>query len=175
MPSPSEEDRARSYSTPPKKRRRYSVWTLLAPAAVVVLWISFFSALGQSCAFKECTDSGSASAKSDDADKPANDIAAGKRTKVKDGDTLGDIAERFGLTVAELQACNPAVDPQSLRAGTFLKVSAADCQGADKAEAGADPDPFAAESSATAPDPTKNGTAAADPSVDAVQDAGEEG
>ncbi len=176
MPTSPEQERARSYSTPPKKRRRFSVWTLLAPAAVVVLWVSFFSALGQSCAFKECKDTDKASASAKDTDKPANDVAAGKRTKVKDGDTLGAIAAKFGLTEDELKACNPAVDPQVLRAGTYLKVSAADCQGADKAQTGANPDPFADDTSAAnAPDPSNNGTAAADPSVDAAQDAGDEG
>ena len=174
MSSPIDEersDRANSYKAPPKRRRRFTVWTLLAPAAAIILWVSFFSALGQSCVFKECSDDKEASAETA-AGAAKNDLAQGTKAKIKDGDTLGAIAQRFNLSEEELKACNPLVDPQALRAGQYLTVSAIDCQDADKADAGANPDPLAGAtttgaSQAGAPDPTENGTAAADPSVDA--------
>ena len=56
MDTPPEEARSRSFATPPRRRRRFSIWTVLAPVAVLVLWVSFFSALGGSCIFKECAD-----------------------------------------------------------------------------------------------------------------------
>ncbi len=170
MTSPESEDRARSYANAPRRRRRYSVWTLLAPAAAVILWISFFSALGQSCVFKECSDDKDASANTVNEGDERNDVPRGGKAKVKSGDSLGSIATRFKLTEEELKACNPLVDPQALQPDTFLLVSAVDCEEADKAETGANPDPLAGDTTAgadnaDAPDPTKNGTAAADPTV----------
>ncbi len=181
MTSPDPEDRTRSYASVPRRRRKYSVWTLLAPAAVVVLWISFFSALGKSCVFKECADAKDNGAESASDGDERNDVPRGGKAKVKAGDSLGAIATRFKLTEEELKACNPLVDPQALQPDTFLIVSAVDCEDADKAETGADPDPLAGDTTAgsrqpTAPDPTKNGTAAADPSMqDATNTAAEQG
>jgi LysM repeat protein len=168
MTTPEDSDRARSYAQPPRRRRRFSVWTLLAPAAAIILWVSFFSALGSSCVFKDCADEVSDSETVDESGDARNDLARGTKSKVKEGDTLGAIAKRFDLTEDELKACNPLVDPQALRPGAFLTVSAIDCEEADKAEAGANPDPLAGDTTAgagTAPNPAENGTAAADPSV----------
>ena len=189
MATPDPEDRTRSYATPPKRRRRYTVWTLLAPAAVVILWISFFSALGKSCVFKECTDGQANGAETTSEDDAQNDVPRGGNTRVKSGDTLGSIADKFLLTEDELKACNPTVDPQTLQPGDLLIVSAVDCEDADKAETGANPDPLAGDTTAgadqaSAPDPAENGTAAADPSAqdkdadadaDATAEQGDEG
>lgn len=176
------DDRSRSYAAPTRRRRRFSAWTILAPAAAIILWVSFFSALGKSCVFKECADAkdnGSETAEGD----TRNKLPRGARAKVKSGDSLGALAKRFDLTEDELKACNPLVDPQSLQPGQYLIVSAVDCEDADKAEAGANPDPLAGEMTDTskAPDPTENGTAAADPTAqgaaaeDASADKGDEG
>jgi len=45
-----------------------------------------------------------------------------KKYVVKSGDTLTSIAHKTGLTVAEIQALNPEVDPQILIAGETLKL-----------------------------------------------------
>jgi LysM repeat protein len=45
-----------------------------------------------------------------------------KKYVVQSGDTLISIAHKFGLTVGELQALNPEVDPQILVAGEVLKL-----------------------------------------------------
>ncbi|MCW2927707.1 MAG: LysM domain [Thermoleophilia bacterium] len=159
------DDRSRSYAAPTRRRRRFTAWTILAPAAAIILWVSFFSALGKSCVFKECADAkdnGSETAEGGDA---RNKLPRGARAKVKSGDSLGALAKRFELTEDELKACNPLVDPQSLQPGQYLIVSAVDCEDADKAEAGANPDPLAGDLTDTAPDPTENGTAAADPTA----------
>lgn len=177
MTPPESDDRARSYSTPPKRRRRFSVWTILAPLAVVILWVGFFHALGQSCVFKDCADAKDAGSETEDSADARNDVPKGGKAKVRDGDSIGAIAARFQLTEEELKACNPDVDPQALQPGTRLFVSAIDCEDADRAETGANPDPLAGDTTAgagtgagetTAPDPAENGTAAADPSVDAA-------
>jgi LysM repeat protein len=166
MKHPADEERARSYTQPSRPRRRYGPWTIIAPAAAIILWVSFFSALGKSCVFKECADAkdtGSETA-TNDGDK-RNDLPGGAKAKVKDGDSLGGIAQRFDLTEEELKACNPKVDPQALQPGQYLLVSAVDCEEADKAETGANPDPLAGETSAADEAAINNGTAAADPSA----------
>jgi LysM domain len=45
-----------------------------------------------------------------------------KTYTVKTGDTLTAIAHKTGVSVAELQALNPEVDPQILVAGETLKL-----------------------------------------------------
>jgi len=41
---------------------------------------------------------------------------------VADGETLSEIAERYGIRTAELQAANPRVQPRRMRVGTRLVV-----------------------------------------------------
>lgn len=164
MATPSDDEHARPYGNGPRPRRRFSAWTIIAPAAAVILWIAFFSALGKSCVFKECVDKDNGSETKDEGDAQ-NDLPRGAKAKVKEGDSLGSIAQRFELTEEELKACNPLVDPQALQPNNFLVVSAIDCEDADKAEAGANPDPLAGDTTTGVPDPSDNGTAAADPSA----------
>jgi len=45
-----------------------------------------------------------------------------KTYTVQSGDTLTSIAHKTGITVSELQALNPEVDPQILVAGEILKL-----------------------------------------------------
>ena len=45
-----------------------------------------------------------------------------KTYEVQSGDTLTSIAQATGLTISELQALNPEVDPQTLIAGEVLKL-----------------------------------------------------
>ncbi|HVW45637.1 MAG TPA: LysM domain-containing protein [Solirubrobacterales bacterium] len=54
--------------------------------------------------------------------QPKKPRTQAKTYEVQSGDTLTSIAHRTGLTVAELQALNPEVDPQTLIAGEILKL-----------------------------------------------------
>jgi N-acetylmuramoyl-L-alanine amidase len=47
---------------------------------------------------------------------------AGKPYKVKTGDTMWAIAQKFGVSLAALRAANPKVDPKTMRAGTVLVI-----------------------------------------------------
>lgn len=162
MEPPSGTDPHRGGTAP--RRRRYSLWTLLAPAGAIVLYVGFFSALGGSCLVKDCKDDdGSASASTSESADEVNDEPRNARVKVKTGNTLGQIAAKYDLTEDELKACNPKVDAVTLQPGTYLLVSGKRCEDADKAPVGADPDPLAGDT--TAVDTTKNGTAVADPST----------
>lgn len=150
------------YTERPRAKRKLSFWTLAAPIAAAVLFIVFFTALNGSCLKDGCDTK-----KEEKKEGPANALVAGARAKVKAGDSVGTLAQRFNLTEDELKACNPTVDPQTLQPGQYLVVSAASCENADRAEAGANPDPLAGETSAApkAPKPKDNATAAADPSM----------
>ena len=46
-----------------------------------------------------------------------------RRYRVKEGDTLESIAERFGTTVEELIELNPNIDPLALSPGQRIRVS----------------------------------------------------
>lgn len=49
--------------------------------------------------------------------------AKGRKTyTVRSGDSLSQIAQRYDLTVDQLQELNPDVDPQAIRAGQRLRL-----------------------------------------------------
>lgn len=50
--------------------------------------------------------------------------AAGTRYKVKKGDTMWAIAQRYGITLKALREANPDVDPTKMRVGTVLVIPA---------------------------------------------------
>lgn len=155
-----------TYRQQAHKKRRLSVWSFLAPAATLALFVVFFFSLSNSC----LTKGGCGKADNSKKEKagPANNLPAGARAKVKAGDSVGSIADRFHLTVDEITACNPNLDPRTIQPGQFIIVSAASCEGKDLAEAGANPDPLAGETSvASTKKPKPNATAAADPSLNA--------
>jgi LysM repeat protein len=47
---------------------------------------------------------------------------AGQRYKVKKGDTMWAISQEFGVSLADLKAANPDVDPQRMAIGTILII-----------------------------------------------------
>jgi LysM repeat protein len=57
------------------------------------------------------------------ADASASKKSARETTyKVKDGETLWDIARRHNVTIADLQSWNNLSDPSTVRSGTTLKI-----------------------------------------------------
>ena len=54
--------------------------------------------------------------------KTTTTSAQNKTYTVKAGDTLGMIAEKTGVSVAELQELNPELDPQSLTVGDSIRL-----------------------------------------------------
>jgi LysM repeat protein len=54
--------------------------------------------------------------------EPKQHRTKAKTYEVQTGDTLISIAHQTGITVAEIQALNPEVDPQILIAGETLKL-----------------------------------------------------
>jgi LysM repeat protein len=54
--------------------------------------------------------------------QPKKPRTKAKTYEVQSGDTLTSIAKKTGITVSELQALNPEVDPQTLIEGEVLKL-----------------------------------------------------
>jgi LysM repeat protein len=95
--------------------RLFAVLALVAAVVAVVLLLS--------AGLKD--DSSDKSGKN--ANHPSKQATKKPRTKAKTyeiqtGDTLTSIAHKTGVSVAEIQALNPAIDPQILIAGEKLKL-----------------------------------------------------
>lgn len=117
------------YTDQPRARRRYSFWTLLAPAALVVFVMLIFNALGSSCAIKDCKDTTAKSKGADTTKPPKKPVKSRRFYHVTDKDSsMGVIADKVGLSVEELQACNPNVDPNALRPKQVLHVEPKRCK-----------------------------------------------
>jgi LysM repeat protein len=116
-------------------RRRRSPLRILAPVALVV----FAVALAMIITSTNKSDSGGG--KSASQAEKARDLGTSTSTSrqrarrraardrlpkrvyvVQDGDTLGSIAEKTGVSVEKLQALNPGLDQFSLQTGQKIKI-----------------------------------------------------
>jgi len=68
------------------------------------------------------TEEPGASVVPDASEEPAATPVSGVRYTVKKGDTMWAIAQDYGISVADLQAANPDVDPRAMRVGTVLII-----------------------------------------------------
>lgn len=112
----------RPYAEPPKRRRRFSPWSILAPLALIAVVVMTFNALGKSCVFRDC-DPVQKKQATTRADKPAP-----RRHRVKEGETAQSIADLYGLTIDQLRACNPEIaDIYIIRPGELIRVNPKRC------------------------------------------------
>lgn len=108
---------------PPRRKNRLVV--IAAPAALFVVVVLLFNAIGSSCVIKSCTTKPTtkkASASSAQAD------SSQRFYRVASSDSMGSIAEKFKLTIDEIKACNPNIDPNALQIGTKLRVERDYCK-----------------------------------------------
>ena len=104
----------------------------LAPVALALFAVAFFAVVAGSRAPGEDRGATATRAAGDraaagqaDSGRPSgNDRRVTRRRtyRVKPGDTLGDIAEKTGVSVERLQELNPNLDPQALATGQKLKL-----------------------------------------------------
>lgn len=123
---------------PRPRRRRYSLWTLLAPVALIVTVMLLANAIGRSGVFDDSkqtssktTKAGAGNTKPGSSTTPARTSTTGctpptgrKQVRVKASQTLSVIADANCTTVEKLLELNPAItDPQSLQLDQRIVVS----------------------------------------------------
>jgi len=120
----------RPFIAPRRYSYRLSLWTFLAPAALILAVIAAVGVVRQTfdSAAKQppavtTTAAESTAATSTAATSTRAAAAKKKFHRVKSGETLSAIASRYDTTVEALQELNPKVDPQALQPGTRLRVS----------------------------------------------------
>ncbi len=105
------------------KRKRSWIARLLALAALAAAIVAIVVVASNTDLH---SNSGHKGGKQSQAQKeqqqPKKPRTKAKTYEVQSGDTLTSIAHKTGLTLAELQALNPEVDPQTLIAGEVLKL-----------------------------------------------------
>jgi len=52
----------------------------------------------------------------------ASPTAAGRTYRMQPGDTLSDVAASFGVTVADIVAANPGINPDTIAIGTEIRI-----------------------------------------------------
>lgn len=142
---------------PLRPKRKYSIWSVLAPIALLVLVFATFNALGESCVIKKCpakdavTSAKKAETKKAKSGQVTKDGKPVRTYRVRKGDSLSLISEKFDVGENELRACNPKLDIETLQPGVVLQVNEKTCSAMltkiNKAPAGANPDPLAGETS----------------------------
>lgn len=108
---------------------RLSLARFLAPIALIAFTVAVFAIVTGSGVLGE--DSSSESTGPNDLPAATDKTATTTTPKqkkipktytIKANDTLSGIAEKFGLTVEELETLNPDLDPQGLVAGQKIKL-----------------------------------------------------
>lgn len=110
---------------PPRKRRSFSIWTILAPAALLIFAILIFGAISDSCVLGNCEPTKKADG--DKAKSASGQTIACKRppiaVEVQPGESAGIIAERYCLTNLQFADCNKQIpDIRTLQAGEKVFV-----------------------------------------------------
>ncbi|WP_187369004.1 LysM peptidoglycan-binding domain-containing protein [Baekduia soli] len=108
------------------RRRSFARW--LAPLAIVACALAVYlvvhSELAPSKGGGTSTSSGKASSSSTSTTRRTSTTSSSKKTYVvKSGDVLSAIAQRTGVSVADLERYNPTVDAAALHPGQKLKLS----------------------------------------------------
>ena len=110
-------------SSAPAAGSRRTSWgsRILAPLALIAVVIAIFAVVA--------ANTGDDSAKDTNANVPAQNSGGDgegaenpRNYEVQDGDTLGAIAEKFGVSTKRLERLNPDIDPQTLNAGQVLTI-----------------------------------------------------
>lgn len=101
-------------------RRRFPLWSIVAPVALVGVFalavLLVLGALHGAPARVETPPAATTAA------TPVIDPAVPATYRIRKGDTLSDIAERYGLTTDWIVSLNPQLDPVSLPIGRRISL-----------------------------------------------------
>lgn len=104
----------------------WGVTRFLAPLALLVVLIAVFVVASGSLSIDDedpSAGAGSARTTTSESDGGEGDGPENPKTYVvESGDVLSSIAEKFDVSVDRLVRLNPDIDPQTLNAGTTIKI-----------------------------------------------------
>jgi LysM repeat protein len=101
---------------------------MLAPISLIAFVLVLFIVIASSGTDDDSGDNGGSISQQQQTDQVSTTgdttttTVSGKFYTVKTGDTLAGIAEQVGVSVAELQELNPALDPQALVSGQKIRI-----------------------------------------------------
>jgi LysM repeat protein len=113
---------------PDQRRRGFRPVHLLAPLALIVVAVAVVVVIANSDVTGGDDDDGGevTTTQASDTDTTTAPNRKGRRLRrnyvVKPGDSFGSIAEKTGVSVAQLEQLNPDVDPQALVVGQRIKL-----------------------------------------------------
>jgi LysM repeat protein len=112
---------------PDQRRRGFRPVHLLAPLALIAVAVAVVVVIANSDVTGGDDDGGEVTTTqaSDTETTTAPNRRGGKLRRnyvVKPGDSFGSIAEKTGVSVAQLEQLNPDVDPQALVVGQRIKL-----------------------------------------------------
>lgn len=105
-------------------RRRRSPARWLAPLALIACALAVLAVLRDSTVLSG--HDGSPVARTQTATTTTAKVPAGRAKRkayiIKAGDVLSNIADRYGVTVEDLEALNPGLDARALRVGRRIRL-----------------------------------------------------
>jgi LysM repeat protein len=113
---------------PDQRRRGFRPVHLLAPLALVVVAVAVVVVVVNSDVTGGDDDNGgrATTTPATDTETTTTGGSQGRRLRrnyvVKPGDSFGSIAERFGVSIEQLEQLNPDVDPQALVVGQRIRL-----------------------------------------------------
>ena len=110
-------------SSAPEAGSRRTSWgaRILAPLALVAVLIAIFAVVSANTGDDGAQNTKAAVA-SQNSDGDGDGAENPRNYEVQDGDTLGAIAEKFGVSTKRLERLNPDIDPQTLNAGQVVTI-----------------------------------------------------
>jgi LysM repeat protein len=112
---------------PDQRRRGFRPVHLLAPLALVAVAVAVVVVIANSEVTGGDEDNGGEVTTTQATDTQTTTTPNRQRTQrrnyvVKPGDSFGSIAEKTGVSIAQLEQLNPEVDPQALVVGQRIKL-----------------------------------------------------
>jgi LysM repeat protein len=104
------------------KKKRSWIARFIALAALAAAVVAIIVVASNTDLHSKTDHKGGHKAHAQKENQPKKPRTKAKTYEVQSGDTLTSIAHKTGIPLAELQALNPEVDPQTLIAGEVLKL-----------------------------------------------------
>lgn len=95
---------------------------ILAPLALIAVVVAILMIVSENSGSDGQTESDTKAQIEAEQQKGGEGAENPRSYTVEDGDTLGGIAEKFGVSTKRLERLNPDIDPQTLNAGQEIQI-----------------------------------------------------